>query len=143
MEAVRELFRPEFLNRLDDVVLFRRLAHGDMSAIVDIQLQRLRRQLADQQITLEMDATARAWLANAGFDPTYGARPLRRVIQRNLHRKLSRLMLEGAITEGSIARVTADTNGLHVKPWMSPLQGLVRQVSPSDSETVLARGETV
>jgi ATP-dependent Clp protease ATP-binding subunit ClpB len=116
MRAVRERFRPEFLNRLDEVVLFRRLARGDMAAIVDIQLARLRGLLADKQITLDLDAGAREWLAEAGYDPAYGARPLKRVIQRSLQDKLAGLLLEGRVKDGEHLAVTAGPDGLEVSP---------------------------
>jgi ATP-dependent Clp protease ATP-binding subunit ClpB len=115
MRAVRDRFRPEFLNRLDEVVLFRRLARGDMAAIVDIQLGRLRTLLAERQITLELDEAAREWLAEAGYDPAYGARPLKRVIQRSLQDQLANLLLEGRIHDGETLRVTAGTEGLLVQ----------------------------
>jgi ATP-dependent Clp protease ATP-binding subunit ClpB len=116
MRAVRERFRPEFLNRLDEIVLFRRLARGDMAAIVDIQLDRLRGLLADKQIVLELDAGAREWLAEAGYDPAYGARPLKRVIQRSLQDKLAGLLLEGVVKDGERLAVTAGPEGLEVAP---------------------------
>src|SRR5215218_8658405 len=116
MRAVRERFRPEFLNRLDEVVLFRRLARTDMAAIVDIQLRRLLKLLEDRQVRLELDDGAREWLAEAGYDPTYGARPLRRVIQRNLQDKLANLLLEGRVQDGAVLRVTAGPDGLEVRP---------------------------
>ena len=115
MRAVRDRFRPEFLNRLDEIVLFRRLARGDMAAIVDIQLGRLRTLLAERQITLELDEPAREWLAEAGYDPAYGARPLKRVIQRSLQDQLANLLLEGRIHDGETLRVTAGTDGLIVQ----------------------------
>jgi ATP-dependent Clp protease ATP-binding subunit ClpB len=115
MRAVRDRFRPEFLNRLDEVVLFRRLARGDMAAIVDIQLIRLRKLLEDRKITLELDGGAREWLAEAGYDPTYGARPLKRVIQRSLQDKLAGLLLEGIVGDGAVLRVTAGPDGLEVR----------------------------
>jgi ATP-dependent Clp protease ATP-binding subunit ClpB len=114
MRAVRDRFRPEFLNRLDEVVLFKRLARGDMAAIVDIQLERLRKLLAERQITIELDASAREWLAEAGYDPAYGARPLKRVIQRNLQDKLAGLLLEGRVKDGERLSVTASPDGLEV-----------------------------
>ncbi|MBK1661286.1 ATP-dependent chaperone ClpB [Paracraurococcus ruber] len=114
MRAVRDRFRPEFLNRLDEVVLFRRLARGDMAAIVDIQLERLRKLLDDRKIRLELDEGAREWLAEAGYDPTYGARPLKRVIQRSLQDKLANLLLEGRIQDGEALRVTAGLDGLEI-----------------------------
>ena len=116
MRAVRDRFRPEFLNRLDEIVLFRRLARGDMAAIVDIQLDRLRKLLADRKIALELDETAREWLAEAGYDPTYGARPLKRVIQRSLQDKLANMLLEGSIHDGETLQVTAGPDGLEVAP---------------------------
>ena len=119
MRAVRERFRPEFLNRLDEVVLFRRLARGDMAAIVDIQLERLRKLLEDRKITLELDDKAREWLAEAGYDPAYGARPLKRVIQRNLQDKLANLLLEGSVRDGETLHVTASADGLEVRPRLA------------------------
>jgi len=120
MRAVRERFRPEFLNRLDEIVLFRRLARGDMASIVQIQLGRLRRLLEDRKIVVELDAAALEWLAEAGYDPTYGARPLKRVIQRNLQDRLAGLLLEGAVKEGDVLEVTAGADGLEVRPRPQP-----------------------
>ncbi len=115
MRAVRDRFRPEFLNRLDEIVLFRRLARGDMAAIVDIQLGRLLGLLADRKIRLDLDAAAREWLAEAGYDPTYGARPLKRVIQRSLQDRLATLLLDGEVHDGDAVRVTASADGLEVR----------------------------
>jgi len=112
MEAVRAAFRPEFLNRLDEILLFRRLSRDDMKGIVEIQLERLRKLLADRKIILEVDAAASAWLANAGYDPVYGARPLKRVIQRELQNPLAQQILEGHIPDGSTVHVTASPLGL-------------------------------
>ena len=114
MNVVRSRFRPEFLNRLDEIVLFRRLARKDMASIVDIQLGRLRSLLADRKITLELDEKAREWLAEAGYDPVYGARPLRRVIQRNLQDRLAGMLLEGTVLDGSRVEVTAGPDGLEI-----------------------------
>jgi ATP-dependent Clp protease ATP-binding subunit ClpB len=114
MRVVREKFRPEFLNRLDEVILFRRLARGDMAHIVEIQLAHLRRLLADRKITLELDQAATAWLGEAGYDPVYGARPLKRVIQRNLQNALAQAILEGRIKDGETVRVGAGGDGLVV-----------------------------
>ncbi|MBU8540435.1 ATP-dependent chaperone ClpB [Falsiroseomonas tokyonensis] len=116
MRAVRERFRPEFLNRLDEVVLFRRLARSDMASIVDIQLRGLRKLLEDRKITLELDEAAREWLAEAGYDPSYGARPLKRVIQRSLQDKLAGLLLEGSLHDGTVVRVSASPDGLELRP---------------------------
>ncbi|KAA2211505.1 ATP-dependent chaperone ClpB [Teichococcus oryzae] len=112
MNVVRSRFRPEFLNRLDEIVLFRRLARKDMSTIVEIQLGRLRSLLEDRKISLELDEAALAWLAEAGYDPVYGARPLKRVIQRNLQDQLAGMLLEGRIVDGSVVHVSADQDGL-------------------------------
>ncbi len=114
MRMVREHFRPEFLNRLDEIVLFRRLQRADMAAIVQIQLGRLRSLLADRKITLELDGRATDWLAEEGYDPVYGARPLKRAIQRSLQNPLAGLLLEGAIRDGETVHVSADRDGLTV-----------------------------
>ena len=114
MELVRQHFRPEFLNRLDEVVLFRRLQRSDMAAIVDIQLARLRKLLADRNIVLELDRTATDWLAGEGYDPVYGARPLKRVIQRSLQNVLAGYILDGSVKDGETVRVSAGPDGLLV-----------------------------
>ncbi|CCG41502.1 ATP-dependent chaperone ClpB [Magnetospirillum molischianum] len=112
MEIVRSAFRPEFLNRLDEILLFRRLGRADMTGIVDIQLARLRKLLNDRHVTLDLDPTAQVWLAERGYDPVYGARPLKRVIQRTLQTPLAGLILEGAIKDGDTVRVAAAEGGL-------------------------------
>jgi ATP-dependent Clp protease ATP-binding subunit ClpB len=115
MEAVRAAFRPEFLNRLDEILLFRRLSRDDMKGVVAIQAERLKKLLADRKVTLEVDAAAMAWLGNAGYDPVYGARPLKRVIQRELQNPLAQAILEGRIPDGSTVRVTASDKGLVIE----------------------------
>jgi len=112
MNAVRSHFRPEFLNRLDEIILFHRLTRAQMDKIVDIQIERLLKLLADRKITVTLDAKARAWLAEAGYDPVYGARPLKRVIQRNLQDPLATLILEGEISDGDVVKVSAGKRGL-------------------------------
>jgi ATP-dependent Clp protease ATP-binding subunit ClpB len=112
MAVVRQHFRPEFLNRLDEIVLFRRLQRADMAAIVEIQLAGLRKLLADRKIGLELDRAALDWLAAEGYDSTYGARPLKRVIQRSLQNPLAGLILEGGVKEGETVRVGAGADGL-------------------------------
>jgi ATP-dependent Clp protease ATP-binding subunit ClpB len=114
MAAVQAAFRPEFLNRLDEILLFRRLSRDDMKGIVDIQLVRLRRLLADRKISLDIDDAASAWLANAGYDPVYGARPLKRVIQRELQNPLAQQILEGRISDGAAVTITASPLGLMI-----------------------------
>ena len=100
MRVVREHFRPEFLNRLDEIILFRRLQKSDMARIVDIQLKHLLALLEDRKINLVLDQPAQDWLAEAGYDPVYGARPLKRVIQRSLQNQLAGLILEGKVHDG-------------------------------------------
>jgi ATP-dependent Clp protease ATP-binding subunit ClpB len=114
MEVVRGAFRPEFLNRLDEILIFRRLSRSDMTAIVDIQLARLQQLLADRKIKLALDDKARAWLAHTGYDPVYGARPLKRVIQRALQNPLAELILAGRIAEGETVQVTTGEGGLAI-----------------------------
>jgi ATP-dependent Clp protease ATP-binding subunit ClpB len=112
MVRVRDHFRPEFLNRLDEIVLFRRLQRVDMATIVTIQLKHLEALLADRNIRITLDQSAQDWLADAGYDPVYGARPLKRVIQRNLQNPLAGLILEGAVKDGEAVTVTASDSGL-------------------------------
>ena len=114
MEVVRTAFRPEFLNRIDETLLFHRLERGHMTGIVEIQLSNLRSLLADRKITLELDAAAQGWLAEAGFDPVYGARPLKRVIQRSLQNPLAGMILEGSINDGETVFVSVGSDGLTI-----------------------------
>jgi ATP-dependent Clp protease ATP-binding subunit ClpB len=112
MGVVRAHFRPEFLNRIDDILLFHRLQREEMGAIVDIQIERLKKLLDDRKITIDLDASARNWLADKGYDPAYGARPLKRVIQRSLQDPLSELILSGEVKDGDTVRVIAGADGL-------------------------------
>ena len=112
MEAVRTAFRLEFLNRLDEILLFRRLSRDDMKGIVEIQLRHLQKLLADRKIALEIDDAAAAWLADKGYDPVYGARPLKRVIQRELQNPLAQQILEGRIPDGATVHIGASPLGL-------------------------------
>ncbi len=112
MDAVRAHFRPEFLNRLDETIIFDRLQRSDMDAIVDIQLERLRKRLAGRKIDLVLDDAAKEWLANEGYDPVFGARPLKRVIQRALQNPLAEALLAGDIRDGDTVPVTAGPDGL-------------------------------
>jgi ATP-dependent Clp protease ATP-binding subunit ClpB len=114
MEDVRRAFRPEFLNRLDEILLFNRLSRASMTDIVEIQLGRLRKLLADRKVELEFDAKALQWLANRGYDPVYGARPLKRVIQRSLQNPLATLILEGRIKDGDTVKVGVENGELVV-----------------------------
>ena len=114
MAEVRSAFRPEFLNRLDEIILFGRLAREHMVGIVDIQLARLVARLAERHITLTLDAQAKEWLAESGYDPTYGARPLKRVIQKELQDKLANQLLAGTIADGSQVDVKGWEGGLNI-----------------------------
>jgi ATP-dependent Clp protease ATP-binding subunit ClpB len=114
MEVVRRAFRPEFLNRLDEILLFRRLSRQHMTGIVEIQLRRLEALLADRKIALDLDAAAKAWLAESGYDPVYGARPLKRVIQRELQNPLATAILRGSIKDGERVAVRAGLKGLEI-----------------------------
>jgi ATP-dependent Clp protease ATP-binding subunit ClpB len=116
MEVVRRAFRPEFLNRLDEILLFRRLSRQHMTGIVEIQLKRLEKLLTDRKITLDLDAAAKAWLAEAGYDPVYGARPLKRVIQRELQNPLAGAILRGDIKDGDRVAVRVGAKGLDIGP---------------------------
>ncbi|MDX2290072.1 MAG: ATP-dependent chaperone ClpB [Hyphomicrobiaceae bacterium] len=124
-EAVRDLvlaevkmrFRPEFLNRLDDIILFHRLRRDEMGAIVDIQMARLGKLLADRKITIELSDEARTWLANRGYDPAYGARPLKRVIQKNVQDPLAEQILAGGVRDGDTVRVSVRDGVLTINDW--------------------------
>jgi ATP-dependent Clp protease ATP-binding subunit ClpB len=119
MEVVRASFRPEFLNRLDEILLFHRLTRAQMGGIVEIQLKHLERLLIDRKITLKLDEKARNWLADKGYDPVYGARPLKRVIQRELQNPLAGLILAGRIKDGDTVRVSASKLGLLINGEMA------------------------
>jgi ATP-dependent Clp protease ATP-binding subunit ClpB len=112
MAVVRSSFRPEFLNRIDEIILFHRLKRSDMSRIVDIQIARLQKLLDERKIALHLDPSAREWLADKGYDPAYGARPLRRVIQKELQDPLAELILQGTVKDGDAVTVTATIQGL-------------------------------
>ncbi|WP_422368729.1 ATP-dependent chaperone ClpB [Pelagibius sp.] len=118
MEVVRGAFRPEFLNRLDEVLLFHRLTRPQMTGIVDIQLARLLAMLAERKIVLDLDEQAKVWLADKGYDPVYGARPLKRVIQRELQNPLASLILEGKIGDGDTVSVSGGPEGLTINGEM-------------------------
>ncbi len=114
MDAVRAHFRPEFLNRLDDMVVFDRLSRVDMDGIVDIQLGRLGKRLAQRKMVLDLDEGARKWLADEGYDPVFGARPLKRVIQRSLQDPLAEMILSGDAKDGDTVTISAGADGLIV-----------------------------
>ncbi|MEM9810307.1 MAG: AAA family ATPase, partial [Pseudomonadota bacterium] len=112
MDAVRRAFRPEFLNRLDEIILFSRLKRDQMGAIVDIQMGRLENLLTERKIEIDLDDKARTWLADAGYDPAFGARPLKRVVQKAVQDPLAELILAGDVKEGAILTLSADDKGL-------------------------------
>jgi len=107
MAAVRAHFRPEFLNRIDEIILFHRLRREDMGAIVDIQFKRLAKLLEDRKITLALDAKGRQWLADKGYNPAYGARPLKRAIQKSVQDPLAQMLLAGEIADGATVKISA------------------------------------
>jgi ATP-dependent Clp protease ATP-binding subunit ClpB len=112
MEVVRAHFRPEFLNRLDEIILFHRLSASHMGPIVDIQVARLRKLLEDRKIELELTDAARAWLGRVGYDPVYGARPLKRAVQKYLQDPLADEILAGRVHDGSIIEADEGDGGL-------------------------------
>jgi ATP-dependent Clp protease ATP-binding subunit ClpB len=116
MGVVRAAFRPEFLNRVDEIILFHRLRRSEMGAIVDIQLQRLAGLLADRKITIDLDAEARVWLAERGYDPAYGARPLKRVIQKEVQDQLAEKILLGEIVDGQTVHIAHGPDRLVFQP---------------------------
>ena len=132
MDIVRASFRPEFLNRLDEILLFDRLSREHMAAIVGIQLGRLRKLLADRRIAIDLDERAIAWLGNAGYDPAFGARPLKRVIQKNLQDPLAAQILEGRIADGATVKVTVDNGALSIDGEAVAAEDAVFTAHPSD-----------
>lgn len=112
MDAVQSAFRPEFLNRMDEILLFRRLGREQMTAIVEIQLQYLDRLLEDRNIHIHLNEDAKLWIANKGYDPAYGARPLKRVIQNEVQNKLAEMILKGDVSDGASVKITSDKEGL-------------------------------
>src|SRR5678815_6140833 len=114
MEVVRHHFRPEFLNRIDEIILFKRLGRAAMDDIVRIQLQRVEKLLADRRMSIALDSAATHWLAERGYDPVYGARPLKRVIQKELVDPIARKLLAGDLADGSVIDVHAGADHLEI-----------------------------
>ena len=112
MNVVRQSFKPEFLNRLDEIVLFDPLSPDDLRAIVDISVERLSKRLASRRIGVHVTDAGKDWLARTGYDPVYGARPLKRVIQKQLVDPMARKLLQGEFEDGSVVHVTAGEDGL-------------------------------
>ncbi|MEQ1697805.1 MAG: ATP-dependent chaperone ClpB [Hyphomicrobiaceae bacterium] len=117
MAEVRSRFRPEFLNRLDEIILFHRLQRADMAQIVDIQMGRLAKLLTERKITVVLDDTARTWVANRGYDPAYGARPLKRVIQKQIQDPMAEQILSGGIKDGDTVHVSVRDGALTINGW--------------------------
>jgi ATP-dependent Clp protease ATP-binding subunit ClpB len=120
---VRQAFKPEFVNRLDDIVVFQSLTEEDLGQIVELYIDRLSRRLSDRRLELAVTPEARRWLAERGFDPLYGARPLRRLMQREIDDHLARALLAGEIRDGDTVRVdvAADVDGLAVSRYEVPV----------------------
>ena len=116
MEEVQKLMRPEFLNRLDDIILFSKLSISDMEEITDLQINQLRARLKNKDIDISLDASVKTWLAKTGYDPRYGARPLKRVIQNHLQNPIAKHILEGSISEGDTIRISANDDHLSISP---------------------------
>ena len=117
MAEVRARFRPEFLNRLDEIILFHRLQRADMAQIVDIQMARLAKLLIERKITVDLDDAARTWVANRGYDPAYGARPLKRVIQKQIQDPMAEQILSGGIKDGDTVHVSVRDGALTINGW--------------------------
>jgi ATP-dependent Clp protease ATP-binding subunit ClpB len=115
LDALRRHFRPEFLNRVDDIVVFHQLSRDDIDAIVALQVAKLRQLVAARGLVLDLDPEAMHWIAEAGYDPLYGARPLKRVIQRELQNPIALALLEGDYQEGDTVRVTRGPDGLRLE----------------------------
>ena len=137
MAAVRSHFRPEFLNRLDEIILFHRLKREHMGTIVDIQLKRLEKLLADRKIVINLDEAARGWLAAKGYDPAYGARPLKRVMQKALQDPLAEAILAGEIGDGEVVEVGAGDKGLTFNGKNADHAGMVLPPETEDGRAVL------
>jgi ATP-dependent Clp protease ATP-binding subunit ClpB len=114
MDAVRKHFRPEFLNRIDEIVLFQRLGREQMDSIVKIQLEWVEKLLADRRMAINLDAGALHWLGERGYDPVYGARPLKRVIQKELVDPIARKLLAGELEDGTVIQVTNGGDQLEI-----------------------------
>jgi ATP-dependent Clp protease ATP-binding subunit ClpB len=133
-DELRNVFRPEFLNRVDDVIVFHPLTRSDILRIVDLQLDRLSRTLAERKLALEVTREAREFLGNQGYDPVYGARPLKRVIQRLLQNPIALELLEGHYQEGDTIRVDVGDGGLR----FSRVPGAAAPASGRTAERVSA-----
>ncbi|MFN5117233.1 MAG: ATP-dependent chaperone ClpB [Cyanobacteriota bacterium] len=129
-EALRSHFRPEFLNRLDESIIFHSLRAEELRRIVDLQVNRLAKRLEDKKLGLALDSEALDWLANVGYDPVYGARPLKRAIQRELETPIAKGILAGTFTPGSTIKVHASEGKLHFEPIQSQVEPLLAAAAP-------------
>ncbi|WP_033504986.1 AAA family ATPase, partial [Bifidobacterium actinocoloniiforme] len=134
MDAVHATFKPEFINRLDDLVIFQPLTREELGGIVDIQVKQVASRLTDRRITLDVTDAAREWLANMGYDPAYGARPLRRLVQTEVGDQLARMLLAGSVHDGDTVLVD-QTGGDHLELTAWPTDKLVDDVSVDDIAT--------
>ena len=112
MEVVKQHFRPEFINRLDEIILFNRLSQENMAGIVQVQFERLKKRLLVKNIKADLDEKGLKYLAEKGYDPVYGARPLKRVIQREIENILAEKILKGDVKDGDEIKISADKNGV-------------------------------
>jgi ATP-dependent Clp protease ATP-binding subunit ClpB len=135
MNVVRGHFRPEFLNRVDEIILFHRLRREDMGAIVDIQFRRLAKLLEGRKIALDLDAKGRQWLADKGYDSAYGARPLKRVIQKWVQDPLAQALLAGEIADGQTVKVGASAGRLTLDG--KPVGAEPQETQPASRPTVV------
>ena len=119
LDAVRAHFKPEFLNRLDEIIIFNRLAKEHMSKIVDIQLNILQDRMSSLSFKIDLGVGARDWIADKGYDPVYGARPLKRVIQSNIQNPIAELILAGKLSEGEVIKITDGPEGLLIGDYSS------------------------
>ncbi len=140
LEVLRRAFRPEFLNRVDEVVVFRPLAKEQIARIVDIQLKRVEKLLADRDIKLEVKSGAREFLAEAGWDPAYGARPLKRTIQREVQDPLAMKILQGELPPGTTVRVDRGKDGLTFTPAVKGKAGILTATHPAKSTSNVQTG---
>jgi ATP-dependent Clp protease ATP-binding subunit ClpB len=140
LEALRQEFRPEFLNRVDEIVVFHSLSRDDLARIVDIQLEQLEKRLADRKLTLTLTDAARRFLAERGYDPVFGARPLKRAIQHDLQDALAMAMLEGEFGEGDTVRVDAAGDKLVFQRTAAAPEAARRS---EDDEVKVVEGEIV
>ncbi|MDE3175487.1 MAG: AAA family ATPase [Pseudomonadota bacterium] len=136
MNVVRGHFRPEFLNRVDEIILFHRLRREDMGAIVDIQFKRLAKLLEDRKIELALDPKGRQWLADKGYDPAYGARPLKRVIQKWVQDPLAQSLLAGEVQDGQTIKVSAGHGRLTIDG--KPVGAEPQEAGATKSPTVVS-----